>query len=97
MFKPCISANNFLTPLRIKVHGNLLVFVVDEAQQIVNAFSSVGFNDHEVVAKIREAKTTVVAAIQSFLSLVPPLKDETRAKVFMANLANRISFRAFDR
>lgn len=75
---------------------NLLVFIADEAQQIMNASSSSGLNDYEIIAKIREAKATLIAATQSFVSLVPPLKEDVKAKVLMANLANRISFKAAD-
>jgi hypothetical protein len=75
---------------------NLLVFIADEAQQIMNTSSSSGLNDYEIIAKIRESKATLIAATQSFVSLVPPLKEDVKAKVLMANLANRISFKAAD-
>ena len=46
--------------------------------------------------EFREAKATLIAATQFFVSLVPPLKEDVKAKVLMANLANRISFKAAD-
>ena len=52
---------------KARENENLLVFFADEAQQIITSSSSAGLNDHEVVAKIREANATLVAATQSFL------------------------------
>ena len=37
-----------------------------------------------------------VAATQSYASLIPPMGDERKAKVFIANMANRITFCAAD-
>jgi len=37
-----------------------------------------------------------VAATQSYASLVPPMGDEKKAKVFIANMANRVTFCAAD-
>jgi len=42
------------------------------------------------------ARATVVAATQSYQSLVPLLGDERKAKVFIANLTNRVTFCAAD-
>ena len=53
-------------------------------------------SDYNVVDVIREARATVVAATQSYTSLIPPMGDEGRAKVFIANMANRITFCAAD-
>ena len=55
-----------------------------------------GISDYNVVDVIREAKATVVAATQSYTSLIPPMGDERKAKVFIANMANRITFCAAD-
>lgn len=49
-----------------------------------------------VVDVIREARATVVAATQSYQSLIPPMNDERKAKVFIANMANRVTFCAAD-
>jgi type IV secretory pathway TraG/TraD family ATPase VirD4 len=53
-------------------------------------------SDHNVVDVIREARATVVAATQSYTSLIPPMGDEQKTKVLIANLANRITFCAAD-
>jgi type IV secretory pathway TraG/TraD family ATPase VirD4 len=53
-------------------------------------------SDHNVVDVIREARATVVAATQSYASLIPPMGDEQKTKVLIANLANRITFCAAD-
>ena len=74
---------------------NLLILWADEAQRIVSA-SNDGMADHNVVDVIREARATVVAATQSYASLIPPMGDEQKTKVLIANLANRITFCAAD-
>jgi hypothetical protein len=74
---------------------NLLILWADEAQKIVTA-SDDGMSDYNVVDVIREARATVVAATQSYQSLMPPMGDERRAKVFIANMANRVTFCAAD-
>lgn len=53
-------------------------------------------SDYNVVDVIREARATVVAATQSYTALIPPMGDERKAKVFIANMANRITFCAAD-
>jgi hypothetical protein len=55
-----------------------------------------GMSDYNVVDVIREARATVVAATQSYQSLMPPMGDERKAKVFIANMANRVTFCAAD-
>jgi hypothetical protein len=74
---------------------NLLILWADEAQRIITSASD-GMSDHNVVDVIREARATVVAATQSYTSLIPPMGDEQKAKVLIANLANRITFCAAD-
>lgn len=74
---------------------NLLVLWADEAQKIITA-SEDGTSDYNVVDVIREAKATVVAATQSYTSLIPPIGDEQKAKVFIANMANRVICKAAD-
>jgi hypothetical protein len=78
-----------------RAKSNLLICWADEAQRIVTAADD-GLSDYNVVDVIREARATVVAATQAYTSLIPPLRDEPRAKVLVANLANRITFRAAD-
>lgn len=53
-------------------------------------------SDYNVVDVIREARATVVAATQSYTSLIPLMGDERKAKVFIANVANRVTFCAAD-
>ena len=53
-------------------------------------------SDYNVVDVLREARATVVAATQSYASLIPPMGDERKAKVFIANLANRVTFCSAD-
>ena len=82
-------------PAEARANDNLLIFWADEAQKIVTA-SEDGMSDYNVVDLIREARATVVAATQSYSSLVPPMGDERKAKVFIANMANRVTFCAAD-
>lgn len=78
-----------------RASDNLLILWADEAQKIVTA-SDDGMSDYNVVDVIREARATVVAATQSYQSLMPPMGDERKAKVFIANMANRVTFCAAD-
>jgi type IV secretory pathway TraG/TraD family ATPase VirD4 len=78
-----------------RASDNLIIFWADEAQRIVTA-SGDGMSDHNVVDVIREARATVVAATQSYTSLIPPMGDEQKTRVLIANLANRITFCAAD-
>ncbi|OAM89732.1 type IV secretion system DNA-binding domain-containing protein [Termitidicoccus mucosus] len=78
-----------------RANDNLLVLWADEAQKIVTANHD-GTSDYNVVDVMREAKATVVAATQSYTSLIPPIGDEQKAKVFIANMANRVMFKAAD-
>ena len=89
------AQRRFDEPLMVRARHNLIVLWADEAQRIVTA-SHDGMSDHNVVDVIREAKATVVAATQSYTSLIPPMGDEHRTKVLIANLANRITFAAAD-
>ena len=74
---------------------NLIILWADEAQKVVTANQD-GISDFNTVDVLREAKATVVAATQSFLSLIPPIGDENKTKVFISNMANRITFKAAD-
>ena len=85
----------FDRPESERAKDNLLVLWADEAQKIITA-SEDGTSDYNVVDVIREAKATVVAATQSYTSLIPPIGDEQKAKVFIANMANRVVCKAAD-
>jgi len=89
------ALRRFDKPAAARATDNLLVLWADEAQKIVTA-SDDGMSDYNVVDVIREARATVVAATQSYTSLVPPMGDERRAKIFIANMANRVTFCAAD-
>jgi hypothetical protein len=78
-----------------RANDNLLILWADEAQKIVTANHD-GTSDYNVVDVMREAKATVVAATQSYTSLIPPIGDEQKARVFIANMANRVMFKAAD-
>lgn len=85
----------FDKPASERAQDNLLILWADEAQKIVTANED-GTSDYNVVDVIREAKATVVAATQSYTSLIPPIGDHEKTKVFIANMANRIIFKAPD-
>jgi type IV secretory pathway TraG/TraD family ATPase VirD4 len=89
------ALKRFDKPSAVRARDNLLILWADEAQKIVTA-SDDGMSDYNVVDVIREARATVVAATQSYQSLMPPMGDERKAKVFIANMANRITFCAAD-
>jgi hypothetical protein len=89
------ALRRFDKPASARAGDNLLILWADEAQKIVTA-SNDGMSDYNVVDVIREARATVVAATQSYQSLVPPMNDERKAKVFIANMANRVTFCAAD-
>lgn len=89
------ALRRFDQPAAIRATDNLLILWADEAQKIVTA-SDDGMSDYNVVDVIREARATVVAATQSYQSLMPPMGDERKAKVFIANMANRVTFNAAD-
>ena len=89
------ALRRFDKPAAARATDNLLIFWADEAQKTVTA-SDDGMSDYNVVDVIREARATVVAATQSYASLIPPMGDERKAKVFIANMANRVTFCAAD-
>lgn len=74
---------------------NLIIFWAGEAQKVVTA-SDDGLSDYNVVDVIREARATFIGDTQAYTSLIPPMGDEKKAKVFIANMANRITFKAAD-
>ncbi len=89
------ALRRFDKPAAARASDNLLILWADEAQKIVTA-SEDGMSDYNVVDLIREARATVVAATQSYQSLIPAMGDERKAKVFIANMANRVTFCAAD-
>ena len=89
------ALRRFDLPATERARHNLLILWADEAQKIVTAADD-SISDYNVVDVLREARATVVAATQSHASLIPPMNDERKAKVFIANLANRITFCAAD-
>jgi hypothetical protein len=89
------ALRRFDKPAPERTRDNLVILWADEAQKIVTA-SEDGMSDYNVVDVLREARATVVAATQSYASLIPPMGDERKAKVFIANMANRITFCAAD-
>jgi hypothetical protein len=89
------ALRRFDKPAPERARDNLVILWADEAQKIVTA-SDDGMSDYNVVDVLREARATVVAATQSYASLIPPMGDERKAKVFIANMANRITFCAAD-
>jgi hypothetical protein len=89
------ALRRFDKPAAERAKDNLLILWADEAQKIVTANDD-GMSDYNVVDVIREARATVVAATQSYQSLIPPMGDERKAKVFIANMANRVTFGAAD-
>ena len=72
---------------------NLLVFLADEAQQIVT--SSAYASDHEAVSVIREARATYILATQSTTSLAARLKKEDMNTLIL-NLASKFYFTVAD-
>lgn len=89
------ALRRFDKPAAERAQDNLVILWADEAQKIVTA-SDDGMSDYNVVDVLREARATVVAATQSYASLIPPMGDERKAKVFIANMANRVTFCAAD-
>ncbi|MDP0495334.1 MAG: type IV secretion system DNA-binding domain-containing protein [Verrucomicrobiota bacterium JB024] len=73
---------------------NLLVGLFDEFQKVATA-SEAGLSDYNTVDTLREAKVMVMTGTQSTQSLVPPMGAD-KAKVFIANMANRVIFKAAD-
>jgi hypothetical protein len=78
-----------------RAEDNLIIFWAGEAQKVVTATED-GLSDYNVVDVIREARATFIGDTQAYTSLIPPMGDEKKAKVFIANMANRITFKAAD-
>lgn len=89
------ALRRFDRPAAQRAQDNLIIFWAGEAQKIVTA-SEDGLSDYNVVDVMREARATFVGDTQAYTSLIPPMGDEKKAKVFIANMANRITFKAAD-
>jgi hypothetical protein len=89
------ALRRFDRPAATRAQDNLIIFWAGEAQKVVTA-SDDGLSDYNVVDVMREARATFVGDTQSYTSLIPPMGDEKKTKVFIANMANRITFKAAD-
>jgi type IV secretory pathway TraG/TraD family ATPase VirD4 len=85
----------FDEPADVRARHNLALCCADEAPRTLTA-SHDGMSDYNVVDVIRQARATFLAAAQTYTSLIPPMDDERKARVFIANMANRITFKAAD-
>lgn len=73
---------------------NLLVGLFDEFQKTATA-NEAGLSDYNTVDTLREAGVMIMTGTQSTQSLVPPMGAD-KAKVFIANMGNRVIFKAAD-
>ena len=89
------ALRRFDRPAAQRASDNLIIFWAGEAQKVVTATED-GLSDYNVVDVIREARATFIGDTQAYTSLIPPMGDEKKAKVFIANMANRITFKAAD-
>jgi hypothetical protein len=89
------ALRRFDRPTSERANDNLIIFWAGEAQKVVTATED-GLSDYNHVDVIREARATFVGDTQAYTSLLPPMGDENKAKVFIANMANRITFKAAD-
>jgi hypothetical protein len=83
-------------PARERDQKNLIVLVLDEAQETV-LVSEDGISDYNVVDKIRGARATTINSTQSPTSYIPPMGSREKADVFLLNLGNKIYFTAADK
>ncbi|PTY02023.1 hypothetical protein DB347_25020 [Opitutaceae bacterium EW11] len=89
------ALRRFDRPSAERANDNLIIFWAGEAQKVVTATED-GLSDYNHVDMIREARATFVGDTQAYTSLLPPMGDENKAKVFIANMSNRITFKAAD-
>lgn len=82
-------------PARERSEKNLIVMILDEAQETV-LISEDGISDYNVVDKIRGARATTINSTQSPTSYIPPMGGREKAEVFLLNLGNKIYFTAAD-
>jgi len=80
-------------PAAVRDGKNLVVLVLDEAQETV-LVSEDGISDYNVVDKIRGARATTINSTQSPTSYIPPMGTREKADVFLLNLGNKIYFTA---
>jgi hypothetical protein len=83
-------------PAAVREGKNLIVLVLDEAQETV-LVSEDGISDYNVVDKIRGARATTINSTQSPTSYIPPMGTREKADVFLLNLGNKIYFTAADK
>jgi type IV secretory pathway TraG/TraD family ATPase VirD4 len=83
-------------PAAVRDRKNLIVLVLDEAQETV-LVSEDGISDYNVVDKIRGARATTINSTQSPTSYIPPMGTREKADVFLLNLGNKIYFTAADK
>jgi type IV secretory pathway TraG/TraD family ATPase VirD4 len=83
-------------PAAVRDGKNLIVLVLDEAQESV-LVSEDGISDYNVVDKIRGARATTINSTQSPTSYIPPMGTREKADVFLLNLGNKIYFTAADK
>ncbi len=83
-------------PAKEREEKNLIVLVLDEAQETV-LVSEDGISDYNVVDKIRGARATTINSTQSPTSYIPPMGNREKADVFLLNLGNKIYFTAADK
>src|SRR5476649_2928601 len=83
-------------PAEIRDKKNLIVLVLDEAQETV-LVSEDGISDYNVVDKIRGARATTINSTQSPTSYIPPMGNREKTEVFLLNLGNKIYFTAADK
>ena len=83
-------------PAAVRDGKNLIVLVLDEAQETV-LVSEDGISDYNVVDKIRGARATTINSTQSPTSYIPPMGSREKADVFLLNLGNKIYFTAADK
>jgi hypothetical protein len=83
-------------PARERDQRNLIVLVLDEAQETV-LVSEDGISDYNVIDKIRGARATTINSTQSPTSYIPPMGNRDKADVFLLNLGNKIYFTAADK
>ncbi len=74
---------------------NLLVGLFDEFQKTATA-SEAGISDYNTADTLREARVMIMAGTQSTQSLIPPMGSRDKARVFIANMANKVVFKAAD-
>lgn len=84
----------FDKPAKEREGLNLLVGLFDEFQKTATA-NEAGLSDYNTVDTLREASVMIMTGTQSTQSLVPPMGAD-KAKVFIANMGNRVIFKAAD-